>query len=88
MCTKLKYRFETMELDDTVVAVPVEDGAQAFRGVIKLNESACEIFDLLSNEIAEDEIIAELTKTHGADPEIPAYVHEFIKLLTEEGILE
>ena len=88
MCTKLKYRFETMELDDSIVAVPIEEGAQKFRGVVKLNESGMEIFTLLEQEESEKEIITELSQRHGNDPDIPGYVHEFIELLFKEGILE
>ena len=87
MRTKLKYTFENMELDDHIVAVPVGDGAQAFRGVVKLNESAAEIFELLKHETTEEEVIAELKKRHGDEPEIPGFVRGAIEYLTSEGVL-
>lgn len=85
---RLKYTFENMELDDRVVAVPVGDGAQEFRGIVKLNESAAEIFDLLKDETTEAAVIAELIRRHGNDPDIPGFVHDMIRYLTGEGVLE
>lgn len=86
--TKLKYTFETMELDDRIVAVPVGDGAQDFRGVIKLNQSAAEIFDLLKQDTTEDAVVAELKKKYGDDTSIARYVHEAVEYFTSEGVLE
>ena len=51
---KTKYRFEIMELDDGLVAVPVGAGAEQFQGVLKLNETAKSIIELLENETTED----------------------------------
>ena len=85
---KLKYTFESMELEDRIVTVPVGEGAQEFRGVIKLNDSALEIFELLKADTTEEAIAAELVKRHGNDPEIPGYVHEMVECLKGEGVLE
>lgn len=87
---KLKYIFECMELDDHTVAVPVGDNAHDFQGVIKLNESAVEIFDLLREreEISEEDIVNALEKKYGSQPEISSYVHEVIEYLISEGVLE
>ncbi len=88
MRTKLKYTFEMMELDDTIVAVPVGDGAQDLRGVVKLNQSAAEIFELLKQETTEDMVVAELKKKYGDDPSISGYVHEAVEYFESEGVLE
>lgn len=86
--TRLKYRFETMELDDRAVAVPVGNSAREFRGVIKLNESAAEIFDLLREETTEEEIVASLVQRYGEDEEISGFVHQVITYLKNEGALD
>lgn len=86
--TKLKYMFETMELDDQRVAVPVGDGAQDFKGVIKLNESAAEIFELLKQETTEDAVVAKLRKKYGNDLSVAGYVHEAVEYFRSEGVLE
>lgn len=85
---RLKVTFECVELDDHIVAVPVGEGAQNFRGVIKLNETAAEIFDLLKDETTEEAIITELNKRYGDDPEIVGFVREMIEYLMNEGALE
>ena len=85
---KLKYTFETMELDNETVAVPVGADAQDFRGVVKLNESALEIFNLLKEETTEEAVIAALQQRYGNDPEIPGFVADMVRYLTGEGVLE
>jgi hypothetical protein len=86
---KLKYTFETMQLDDKIVAVPVGQGAQDFRAAIRLNDSAAEIFDLLQEDVTEDDIISVMIRRHGDDPDkVTEYVHEFIKGLKKEAVLE
>ena len=87
MPLKLKYNFETVELDDRMVAVAVGDGASEFRSVIKLNDTAAEIFEMLKYDTTEEAIIAALKEHYGDDPEIPGYVHEFISGLKAEGVL-
>jgi uncharacterized protein YihD (DUF1040 family) len=84
---KLKYTFETMKLDEYIVAVPVGDDAEKFHGVIKLNESAAEIFDLLKEDTTEDVIIDELKNRYGDDQKIPGFVKEVIDHLSVEGVL-
>lgn len=84
---KLKYNFENMELDDLIVAVPVGEGVQEFRGVVKLNESAAEIFELIKTETNENAVVAELIRRHGNSPEIAGYVHEVLMCLRNEGVL-
>lgn len=84
---KLKYAFETMELDDHIVAVPVGEGAKEFRGVVKLNESAAEIFNLFREETTEEKVVTELQKKHDDEPNLPVFVHEVVEYLAHEGIL-
>lgn len=85
---KLKYSFENVELDDQIVAVPVGKAAKEFNGVVKLNESALEIFKLLEHETTVDEIVAKLKEQYGDDPDIRRYVEDAIEYLKGEGILE
>lgn len=85
---KLKYAFEKMELEDRIVAVPVGEGAQDFRSVIKLNESASEILDLLQNETTEEEMINTLKERYEDDPMILEYVRESVEYLMDKGVLE
>lgn len=85
---KLRCNFEIMELDDYAIAVPIGEGAEEFRIVIKLNDSAFEIFKLLENETTESSVINELKKRYNADPNIEENVHSVINYLLAEGVLE
>lgn len=85
---KLKYFFEMMDLDDQVIAIPVGEGSQKFHGVVKLNNSAQEIFNLLSEDTTEEKIICALKERYGDDSDIPVYVHQMIDYLKEEGVLD
>lgn len=87
---KLKYEFETMEMDDQVVAVPVGDDAEeALHGIIKLNDSAAVIFGLLKKETTEDEIVEAMKKQYKASEEqIRDYVRGFVDYLAKEGLME
>jgi hypothetical protein len=76
-----------MELDDQIVAVPVGEGSQEFRGVIKLNNSGYEIFELLKNDTTEANIIEILQKRYGYLPEIEGFVNDMITYLKNEGVL-
>lgn len=80
----LKYAFDTMELDELTIAVPVGENVSQFRGVIKLNETAAYILKLLKNEISEEEIVKALEKEYDVPHEliiedVKRYISEFEK---------
>ena len=87
---KLKYQFETMQLDDQVVAVPVGGDTARLQGVIKMNGSAAEIFQMLVQDTSEAEIVASLMKEYkdSSAEEIQEYVRSFLSILSEKDILE
>ena len=86
---KAKYTFEAMELDDGLVAVPVGDGAEQLHCVLKVNETAMKILNLLEKETTENAIVEALLKEYTGDKnEISNYVHEYIETLITEGIVE
>ena len=80
----LKYAFDTMELDELTIAVPVGESVSQFRGVIKLNETSAFILELLKYEISEEEIVNALEKEYDAPREliiedVRRYISEFEK---------
>ncbi len=85
---KLKYTFEIMEIDDQLMAVPVGDGADEFRGILKLNASAVAIFGLLKEEISEEEIVEALKNEYEDSKELKTYVHDYLEQLKEAGFIE
>ena len=85
---RLKYAFETMELDDQIVAVPVGDGSEEFHGVVKLNETAADIFNLLKEDISEEAIVEAMTEIYDAPKEaLAADVRKCVADFMEKGLL-
>lgn len=84
----MKYSFEVVELDDTLVAIPVGNHSGDFHGIIKLNETAAFIFNLLNEEITEEQLIRALSKEYGVSLEtLKKDVHSYLKEFNEHGIL-
>ena len=84
----LKCNFEVMELSEEKIAVPVGDNAGLFHGVIKMNETAAYILELLKKESSEAEIIeammAEFNAPRGIlEKDVRQYIEEF----TEMGLI-
>lgn len=85
---ELKYTFEIMEIDDQLMAVPVGEGADEFRGILKLNASAASIFELLKEDISEEEIVEALKNKYEDSKELKTYVHDYLEQLKEAGFIE
>lgn len=85
---RLKYTFETMELDDQTIAVPVGDIAGEFSGVIKLNTTALYVFNLLREDNTADAIIERMSEEFDVPKSVLASdVHNCIELLDQKGLL-
>lgn len=85
---RLRYSFETMELDDRLVAVPVGDHANEFHGVVKLNEVAAFIFELLKDDTTEEAIVDALEKEFDASRStLAADAKKCIESFSEKGLL-
>lgn len=78
-----------MELDDHIVAIPVGKNIADFRGVIKMNETAARILELLKNDISEIEIVESLVEEYEVARELLSEdVHKCILELQDKGLLE
>lgn len=85
---KLKYEFEIMELGNDTIAVPVGEGAQEYHGVIKMNESASAIFEILKTDTTEEKIVSLLEKDYDTPrAELAKLVHETIQQLQDRNML-
>ena len=85
---KLKFEFETVELDGEIMAVPVGDNADQFRGLLRLNETAADILSRLKEETTEEQIVEDMLKEYDIDREsLAAHVHSYILKLQEAGVL-
>lgn len=87
---KLKYNFVTNKVADRIVAVAVGEDAEKFSGFIKMNGTGAYIFNMLKNDVTEDEIVASMGKEYeGVSPEeLRETVREFIGRLKESGVIE
>jgi len=85
---RLKYRFETMELEGETIVVPVGENVDQFRGVVKLNETAAFIFNLLKEETSEEAIVDAVEKEFDAPRSvIAADVKKYLVEFREKGLL-
>ena len=86
---KSKYRFEKMELDGGMIAVPVGAGAAELHAVLNVNEEAMRVLVLLQEETTEEAIVDQLMKEYeGNKEEIASLVHDYIDQLRREELLE
>ena len=86
---KLKYTFETVNMGDEIILVPVGENASEVHGVIKLNAEGKEIVDVLQNDTTEEFINQMLMGKYSNDPdEIKKYVKDVIGILQKENLLD
>lgn len=86
---KLKYAFESINMGDEIIAVPVGKNAHNLKGVLKLNKEGFDIIDSLKTETSEEEIIDQLSLKYNTEYSIvQKYVHNVIEYLKSVGALE
>ena len=86
---KLKYNFVTNEVADKIVAVAVGEDLEKFGGFIKMNGTGAYIFNMLKNDVTEDEIVAAMLKDYedATEQEVCEAIKEFIDKLKEADVL-
>ena len=86
---KLKFNIEMVDMGDETIGVPTGEGAQEIHGVLKLNKEGQEIIDLLNEKIDEESIVSYLSTKYENDRKtLEKYVHDTIKTLRKEGLVE
>ncbi len=84
---KLKEDFITQEIDDTRFLVPV--GAEAFRGIVRINKAAAFMVDCLKEETTEEAIVAKMCEKYDAPQAVlAADVREILDTLRSIHALE
>jgi hypothetical protein len=77
-----------MELDDSIVAVPIGDGAKEYKGVLKMNETAAAIFKLMEKGLTESEIVDAIEREYEVPREkLVSDVQKYISLFEAEGLI-
>ena len=85
---KLRYNFVVRSIDGRPVAVAVGKDNAEFNGMIRLNDTGKFIFDLLSVDTTEADIVAGLTNNYDVDmSEAESAVKEFLQKLRDNGLL-
>ena len=86
---KLKYTFESIDMGDEIVAVPVGEGADKVRGMLKLNKEGLEILELLKDNMTEEEILKRLSDKYNNDRDtLITYIRKVTSLLKNADLIE
>lgn len=86
---KLRGQFVVRQVLDTVVAVPVEQTALEFNGMVMLNEVSRVIWTCLQQETTVDAVVAAITDAFEVDAvQAEADVLEFLDQLRDVQLLE
>ena len=84
----LKYKFEIMDLGDQFIAIPINNNSGEFQGVIKINETASFILELLADDTTEDRIADAIMLKYDAPRDlIVSDVRSCIEAFDARGIL-
>lgn len=86
---ELMCEFETVDLGDESIVVPIGCPAGVMHGVIRMNGSAIEILEIIKNADTFEDIISELSNRYENDVEtLEEYVIEFLKELQDFGFIK
>lgn len=86
---KLRYDFTVMDMGDETVAVPVGDNADQFHGMMRLNDTAAEILELLREDTTPQAVHKTLMERYpdSSVNEIGKMLEGFLNQLIREGAL-
>ncbi len=86
---KLKYDFVVREVADKTVAIPVGESTENFDCMITLNESGAFIFNLLKEEISEENLLKAFLKEYDATKQqAKDTITAFLNKLKESNLLQ
>lgn len=86
---KIKTGFKLMRVGIQKIVVAVEQRAEEFNGMIRLNETGCFLWELLEKGAQRGELAEALVAEYGITPEsATADVDVFFDTLLTNGILE
>lgn len=86
---KLKEGVFLHQVGSEFMGVTLGKAADSFKGMIRNNKTANDIFSLLQNEITEEDIVASMVEKYDAPKEtIAKDVHSIIEKIRAAGLLE
>lgn len=85
---KLKYQMAVQQVMDFWAAVPVGKDAMRYNGVMSLNETSKDIFELLMEETTEEEIVKKMLEEYDVTEDVlRMHVKDFLDKLRKEKLL-
>ena len=85
---KIKEGFVLRQVAESWMAVPIGSMAEEIHGLIALNETAADIWNILQDEHTEKEVVDILLLSYDASrEELEESVREFLEELDEKGML-
>ncbi len=87
---KIKDGFVLRDIAGDTVVIATGEISKTFHGMIKLNSTGKEIWEILSaGDVSEEYVINTMAEKHGAKPEeISDGVKEFIGKIRDAGLFE
>lgn len=86
---KVKEGLVVRKMNDSYVAVAVGDLVNEFNGLVRLNETAYFVFNLLKEEQTKEDLIEALTKEYNVDSErISNDLDKMLNIFRENELLD
>lgn len=86
---KIKQGFVLRKIGDSWMVVPIGNMVERIHGLISLNETAADIWNLLQTERSKEELVKELLEEYDAESELlEKEVEKFLDMLNDKGLLD
>ncbi len=86
---KAKDGFLMRKVGERRVVVPVGEASESFRGMLNLNETGAFLWNLLSGDTTEEEMLDAMLAEYDTNrEEAKKGIEKFLQKLRETGILE
>ena len=86
---EFNYNYEAVDMGDEIICVPIGENASQLHGVLRMNQAALEIMNLLKKNHTKEKTAAILTEKYDDDPEsIISYIDEVVYTLENIGFLK
>ena len=86
---KIRSGFKLMKVGVQNLVVAVDERAEEFNGMVRLNPTGAFLWELLEKEAEKEELVAALLSEYEIDKETAETdVDRFLSILTDNGILE
>lgn len=86
---KVKAGLISHKIGEQYVTVASGDAGNAFNGMMRSNDTAAQILQMLEHEISEEQIVDQLYAQYDAPREaIAADVHQIIEQIRSAGLLD